>query len=123
MAEKKQKFNAVPTIIDGIRFASKAEGQYYLFLKAEKEAGRIRDFKRQQRLEIIPKHKKFGKPVAARSYIADFIVTRLDGEEEIIDVKGFETKEFKLKKVFFEYLNPEKSIKIVSAKDIKGWSV
>ena len=78
--------------IDGIRFQSKKEGGYYQFLKAEKPAGRIIDFKRQ-----VPFPIHINKILICR-YYADFAVYYPNGKVNIIDVKGFKTDVYKLKK-------------------------
>lgn len=93
----KSKHNNVKQIVDGMRFDSTAEANYYTQLKLRKRAGEIIDFKCQESFELIPpftdatgyKH----RPV---TYRADFIVYH-NGYTEIVDVKGFATREFTLK--------------------------
>lgn len=79
-------------IIDGIKFQSIKEGGYYQFLKSEKQQKKIKDFKRQVtfRLEV--------NGTLVCRYIADFVVTYNDGSKKVIDVKGFKTDVYKLKK-------------------------
>lgn len=79
-------------IIDGIKFQSIKEGGYYQFLKSEKQQKKIKDFKRQVtfRIEI--------NGILVCRYIADFVVTYNDGSKKVIDVKGFKTDVYKLKK-------------------------
>ena len=38
------KYGAKKTVIDGIKFDSKMEGDYYLYIKKQKEDGKIKDF-------------------------------------------------------------------------------
>jgi hypothetical protein len=45
-------------------------------------------------------------------YVADFLVTYKDGTEKVVDVKGFETPVFKIKRILFE-LKYGKTITIV----------
>ena len=83
--------------IDGALFASKAEAHAYQTLKMLKDTGQIVKLERQPR---------FSFPMGF-SYVADFDVTYDDGSRSIIDVKGMETPEFKLKRKCFEYFYPE----------------
>ncbi|MCC0650730.1 DUF1064 domain-containing protein, partial [Clostridioides sp. ZZV15-6598] len=54
------KYNNKKTMIDGIKFDSKDEAEYYLYLKDKKAKGEIKDFGLQQKFELQPKFKKFG---------------------------------------------------------------
>ena len=115
------------TIIDGITFDSKMESKYYLYLKAEKEAGRVKDFILQPEYILQPKffiyegqviieddplYKEYNKKrlafnkanpdkkiniVQAIKYRSDFEVTYADGSKKTIDPKGIKTADFKLK--------------------------
>ena len=92
---KRSKFGNERTTYDGIRFASKREAARYLGLKAAEATGKIRDLELQPefRLEVN------GKLVC--KYRADFSywVPSLHGWSRVIeDVKGFRTKEYRLKK-------------------------
>lgn len=44
------------TVIDGITFDSKMESEYYVYLKEEKKAGRVKDFKLQPVFILQPKY-------------------------------------------------------------------
>ena len=96
------KFNAKKTQIDGIKFDSKAEAQYYLQLKWLKQARQIKDFKVQPRFLLQEEKKKNGKTIRKIEYVADFEVHNLDGSTEIIDIKGVETEGFKIKRKLYE---------------------
>lgn len=96
------KFNAKKTQIDGIKFDSKAEAQYYLQLKWLKQARQIKDFKLQPRFLLQEAFKKNGKTIRKIEYVADFEVHNLDGSTEIIDIKGVETEGFKIKRKLYE---------------------
>jgi predicted nuclease of restriction endonuclease-like RecB superfamily len=88
---KRHKYNAKATVVDGIRFASKAEATYYENLKFLKSRKIILDFK------VQPKYPLY----AGINYIADFEV-RHSTHRDVVDVKGFETPVFRLKKRLFE---------------------
>ena len=101
----RHKFKAVPTSIDGIRFASKKEASYFAFLTNQKNAGKVLFFLRQ-----VPFHLPGGV-----KYVADFQVFYSDGSVQFIDVKGYQTSEFKMKKKMVEDLYP---VEIVIVTDV-----
>jgi hypothetical protein len=107
------KYNNKKTVIDGITFDSKREADYYCELLFLKKAGRIKDIELQPEFVLQDGFKKLGKKYRPIIYKADFKVTYPDGREEIIDVKGMETKEFKIKQKMFEARYDEYSLKIV----------
>ena len=92
----RHKFNARPTTYDGIRFDSKKEANYYLSLKMLKKSGEVLFFRRQVPI-MLPGNTK---------YVVDFQVFYTDDRVEHVDVKGYETPEFKLKKKQVEALYP-----------------
>ncbi len=104
--------------IDGIKFDSKDESQYYLYLKKQKEDGKIKDFGLQQKFELQPSFKKDGKTHRAITYTVDFAVYKWDGEVEYIDVKGMETQQGLLRKKLFDYKYPDLKL-IWVAKSLK----
>ena len=89
---KRSKYGAIKTEIDGHKFDSKKEADYYTELKMRLFAGDIKGFCIQPTFILAPGLK----------YKADFIVIDKDGKAEIIDVKGFKTKEYITKKKVFE---------------------
>lgn len=97
------KFGARSKTVDGIRFDSTLEAEYYVYLKALKRAGVISKLELQVKCELLPaqKHPLTGKHIRAITYIADFRVTYPDGSVEYLDTKGFEKPEFKLKAKLF----------------------
>lgn len=46
-------------------------------------------------------------------YRADFLVTLVDGSEELVEVKGYETREWKLKRRLLQALYPERRLVVV----------
>jgi len=91
----RQKYNAKPTVIDGIHFASKKEAARYGLLKMLQSGGVIRN------LELQPKFtfEVNGRPVLIRSegypngrrasFRADFAYVDIASGETIVeDVKG-----------------------------------
>lgn len=99
--------------MDGIKFDSKKEAEYYCQLKLLKQAGKIKDYRLQPRYELQPAFKKNGKKYRAITYIADFAIINNDGTTEVVDIKGVETQVFKIKKKLFEYMYPDLNLKVV----------
>lgn len=90
------KYNAKKVVIDGIKFDSKKEGNYYEELKLRKAAGEVEYFLLQ-----VPFHLPGGVV-----YKCDFQEFLPDGSVRYVDTKGFETAEFKIKKKQVEALYP-----------------
>lgn len=96
------KYKNKKTTIDGIKFDSKLEARRYNKLKLMEQTGLIKDLVLQPKYELLKSFKRRGKLYRKVTYIADF--TYFDNEKNrqvIEDVKGFETKDFKLKLKFF----------------------
>lgn len=110
---KRNKYGNVKTEVDGIKFDSKKEAEYYCQLKLLKQAGEIKDFGLQPRYELQPTFRKNGTTHRSITYVADFIIDNNDGTTEIVDIKGMETQVFKIKKKMFEYKYPDLNLKIV----------
>ena len=90
--KRKSKYGAIKTSVDGQTFDSKKEADYYCELKLRLQSGDIKGFGLQPTFILAPGLK----------YKADFIVIDKDGKAEIIDVKGYKTKEYITKKKVFE---------------------
>lgn len=69
--------------------------------------GEITDLKKQVRFEVIPKQvDAAGKCIErAMHYVADFTFIDKDGVFHCIDVKGFRTPEYKIKRKLLLYLH------------------
>lgn len=85
---KKSKYRNIPTIVDGIRFHSKKEAEWYQKIKASVQELHIKYFLRQ-----VPFHLP-----GNTKYLADFMVVYVDGSIEFIDVKGRDTPMSKMKR-------------------------
>ncbi len=85
------KYNAKKVTIDGITFASRAEGMYYEHLLDLMHDGVVESFEMQKSYTLLDKfpHPKTGKTIRAIKYIPDFEVIYSDGRVEVVDVKGF----------------------------------
>lgn len=100
------KYNAKKTKVDGIVFDSRREAEVYRDLKLQKKTGFVKDFTRQAVFHLI-------RPPGGVKYIADFLVTKPDGKQEVWEVKGVETPVFKIKAKFFRKLFPNIPLIIV----------
>lgn len=90
--KKNSKYRAYKVSIDGHTFDSQKEADYYSQLKLRLQAKEINGFCLQPTFILAPGLK----------YKADFIIFNTDGSTEVIDVKGFKTKEYIAKKKVFE---------------------
>lgn len=89
---RKSKYRANKVSVDGHTFDSQKEADYYCELKLRLHSHEINGFCLQPTFILAPKLK----------YKADFIVFHTDNSYEVIDVKGFKTKEYIAKKKVFE---------------------
>lgn len=90
---KKSKYHAKKTVLDGITFDSKKEAKRYLELKAMEKVGTIKNLQLQVPFILIEKS-KYGRSI---KYVADFVYNR-NGSKVVEDVKGVKTPVYKLKK-------------------------
>ena len=92
-APARQKYNAKPTVVDNIRFASKAEARRYGELQLLVKAGTISGLELQPRYDLEVN----GRFVC--EYVADFRYwCHFDSKMVIEDVKGVRTPNYLLKK-------------------------
>lgn len=89
---KKAKYRSTKTSVDGHTFDSVKEANFYNDLKLRLKAEDIKGFCLQPTFILAPGLK----------YKADFIVFNNDGTYDVIDVKGFRTKEYIVKKKILE---------------------
>lgn len=101
---KESKYRNIKVKVDGMKFDSKREAKRYLDLKQMQSLGLISNL----RCQVKFKFEVNGKPLKCLAkgskqltYTADFLYIK-DGIEIVEDVKGFQTKEFKIKKALFE---------------------
>lgn len=108
---KRHKYGAKATEIDGFKFSSKKEANYYNLLKIKRQAGDIVGFDLQPQFLLQPSFQKDGKKYREIRYVADFRIIHNNGSEEIVDCKGFKTDVYMLKRKMFEYKYPNLTIK------------
>lgn len=106
---KKTKYNNKKTWVDGIYFDSQKEANYYSTLKTLLQLEKIKGFCRQPEFVLVEGNAEN----RAITYKADFIVFYLDGRAEIIDVKGYESEQWKRTYKQFRLKYPELSLKVI----------
>lgn len=85
---KRSKYGAQPTEVDGIRFHSKKEAEYYLTLKLREKAGEVRGLALQVPFVLSVGAVSIGK------YLADFVYEERIGQDwchRVKDTKGMDT--------------------------------
>ena len=90
----RHKFNAQITERNGIKFRSKKEAAYYDMLCLLKKEGKVIMFLRQPMFDLP----------GGTKYTADFLIFYNDGTCQVIDVKGYDTPQGKMKRKMVESL-------------------
>lgn len=98
--------------IDMYVFDSIAESRRYKELALLEKAGEIENLQLQPKFLLQDSFKKNGKTYRKIEYIADFMYEE-KGKVIVEDVKGMETKEFKIKRNLFEYKYPDLELKLI----------
>lgn len=98
------KYRNQKVFINGEKFDSKREAAYYQELLARELAGEIKEIRRQVPFHlctpVTDMSLRMGVPPVIQNdcdYIADFCFLEF-GDPVVVDVKGFRTKEYLLKK-------------------------
>ncbi len=102
----RSKYNAQPQVVDGVRFASKAEAKRDAELQMLLRAGQLFNIKRQPRYPLIV------NGVKICTYVGDWrYFVKADGYpsglEVVEDRKGVLTPAFKIKWALAKALHPE----------------
>lgn len=106
------KYNNKKTQVDMYLFDSAKEAKRYRDLVLLERAGEIQNLELQPRFLLQEGFKKNNKTWRKLEYVADFKYIE-NGKTVVEDVKGFETKEFKIKRKIFEYKYPDLELKII----------
>ena len=114
MTMDNRRIKSKACIVDGIRFASEAEGQFYCYLKRKKELGEIQEIDCQPSFTLQPGCLRFGRKYQPIRYIADFLVTYPNGHQVVFDVKGYSMEDADLKRKLFAFQHPELELKWVA---------
>jgi hypothetical protein len=98
------KYGAKKIKIDGHVFPSKREGEYYLLYKDMLNRGEIVNLELHPRFTIIPAYTNHaGKKVRPCHYTADFLLHFPDARKMVVEVKGFKTRDYMLRRKLFEW--------------------
>jgi len=104
----RNKYGAEATMVDGMRFDSKAEAKRYLQLLVLQRVGEIANLETQVAFDLIPAQDINGRKEKPVRYFADFRYTRTaTGETVVEDVKSAptKTKEFIIKRKLVLWLH------------------
>lgn len=99
---KPSKFHAVLTECDGIKFQSKKEAAYFRELQARVHMGEVAYFLRQVPFDLI----------GGVKYRVDFMECLKDGTIRYVDVKGYRTQTYKMKRRMVEASYPVKIVEV-----------
>lgn len=98
----RSKYNAIKTLVDGIKFDSRKEAKRYQELKLLERAGAIKELELQPRFLLQDKFTLDGVTHRKIEYVADFKFWDSGRRSWIVeDVKGIKTEVYKLKKKLF----------------------
>ena len=100
------KYGAKSVTIDGHVFPSKRESEYYLVYKDMLKHREIVKLELQPKFTLIPSFKgRDGKTERSVCYTADFRLTYPDGRVVVVEVKGYKTRDYVLRRKMFKWFN------------------
>lgn len=96
----RHKYGASPTVVEGVRFASKAEARRYEQLRLLEKVGEIRELELQPKFPLYaPVHGRTNATARVGEYRADFRYRMgPTGVLVVEDVKGVRTEAYRWKK-------------------------
>lgn len=94
-----KKYNNTRTEYNGRKYGSKFEAGVAQELDLRKQAGEFKDWEPQYKIECVP-YNCHGEPVpkCKVTHKVDFRVHHHDGSYELIEAKGFETADYKMRR-------------------------
>ena len=102
------KFHAESREIDDHEFPSRKEASYYLLYRDMLKRGEIVKLELQPKFTLIPSFKgKDGKTEKSVNYTADFRLTYPDGHVVIVEVKGYKTRDYVIRRKLFKWQNKD----------------
>lgn len=117
------KYRNRKTTYRGIQFDSVAEAEYYDLAIWQAEANGWK-LKLQERFELLPKYELEGKKYRKIEYIPDFTFYKNGKLVKVVDVKGMQTKDFKLKaKLFLPSVSNPINFSQEIQKDVQGRTI
>ena len=98
------KYGARKVRLDGHWFDSKREAKYYRLYKHMLECGEIEELKLQPKFELQEHFRDSeGHMERAITYKADFSFCYPDGQKVVVEVKGFRTRDYLIRRKLFKY--------------------
>lgn len=98
------KYGAKRRELDGHEFPSLKEADYYLIYKDMLKRGEIVKLELQPKFTLIPSFKgKDGKTEKSVNYTADFRLTYPDGRQRVVEVKGYKTRDYVIRRKLFKW--------------------
>jgi hypothetical protein len=97
----KRKYHNTICVADGIKFDSVKESRKYTELVLLQKAGEVAEIKLQPVYVLQEGFKRGKRSFRPITYKADFEVTYTNGRVQVIDVKGYKTEVYKIKKKLF----------------------
>jgi len=102
--QERSKYRNVKTLVDGIRFDSRREADYWLALRERMRTGEITELQHQVAFPLMcPQMNALGNTQIGNGllcqvavYVADFTY-RLNGVLMVVDAKGLKTQMYRLK--------------------------
>ena len=109
------------TAKDGLKRHSKFEASVADELLLRKQAGDIEDYDSQFKVEMWA-HRSDGTPAFKVTHRVDFRVHLKDGSYELLEAKGAETADYKMRRKFLEHIwlpeHPDHTYTVVKQ---RGW--
>lgn len=111
------KYGAKPTVVDSIRFASKAEAERYQALRLLEAAGQIRALRLQPGFVLQAAFvDNKGRRWSAIRYTPDFAYREPGNPREVVEeVKGHATRDYLVRVRLFLYQHPEIDFRLIGA--------
>jgi len=110
---KQNKFRNKPKTVNGIKFQSTKEADFYIKLLMLKKFGEIKEIELQPRFDYLITYSQNDLSLSKKTfYKADFRVKYTNNDVIIYDVKGVRTPEFIRKKKIIEHLYNIKIIEV-----------
>ena len=113
--KRRHKYGAKRTAVGGHWFASKAEAERYVYLKALEQAGEISGLELQPAFMLQESFMHGGKRIRSIKYVADFkyVSALSNGQAVVEDVKGVKLPVFRLKRKLFLKRYPDLELRII----------
>lgn len=123
--QRTNKYRAVKTEYNGYKYDSKFEAGVAQTLDIRLQAGEIKDWERQFKIECIPYDCDGNQVLKCKiSHKVDFRVHELDGSFTLLEAKGVETSDYRMRRKWLENFflpqHPDHRYEVVKDGS-KGW--